>query len=173
MEKTIRPVVWGFLINHYIMLVPFSILVLVVGIALYFSGVEMLEPAGIFAILILAVSFAFAGAHAVLHCKVTSIQFDGNKLIYETGIIHHKRKKAAIHMITDSSVSRKLIEQVFGLATMRINTSGTATYEIVCDSLVRKDADEMHNHLYDVLNMISKRHQAEPGQGREKEKKEI
>jgi len=172
MEKTIRPVVWGFLINHYIMLLPFSLLVLVVGIALYFSGVEWLEPAGIFAIFILIMTVAFAGAHAVLHCRVTSIRFDGHKLIYETGIVHHKKKKAAIHMITDSSVTRSLTEQIFNLATLKVNTSGTATYEIVCDSLLRKDAEGLQKKVYDVLNMISKRHQAEPGQGREKEKKE-
>ncbi|MBN1169662.1 PH domain-containing protein [Candidatus Micrarchaeota archaeon] len=92
--------------------------------------------------------------HAHLHCKATSISFDDDKLVHETGILNNRKKKIPVNMITDSSSSRTFIEKFLGTGTLSISTSGSTGYEMVCDGLDYSELETLHQKLYSRIRIL-------------------
>lgn len=151
-----KPTIKGYFIKHYLLLIPLSIIFILIGLYIILTPIILTSILGL--ILIILALFLIAGAliHCKLHCDATSIYFDEDKLVYETGIIKHYKKKIPLHMITDSSLTRSFIEIIFGLATLNISTSGRSGYEIICDGLNYAETEKTHIFLYEKIKKNKK-----------------
>lgn len=147
----IKPTIKGYFISHYISIVLVVVIIIAIGALIY---AKLLPIDGFIGLIILALGLVlviFALIHCKLHSDATSIYFDEDKMVYETGIFSHKKKKIPVNMITDSSVTRRFIERIFNVATMNISTSGRSGYEIICDGLDFKETEEIHAKLYELI----------------------
>jgi len=149
MIAQIKPSVKGFLVSRYFWLIVFTFL-------LFFAGVLILVFAdfdGSFFLSLLLIAFSiladsFAFAHARFNRATTTLYFDEDELVYETGIVTKTKKKMPIHTITDTAITRTFLQRIFGGAALRINTGGSAAYEITMDGLNNRKLEEFHNELY-------------------------
>lgn len=159
----IKPTVKGFFIQHY----SFWGLA---AIALFLAGILsfVLVP-GFYALFSFALvgggvlAFAVPFSHSWLHCRATSISFDEDKLVYETGILDYKKKKIPINQITDSSITRSFVDKFIGSAAFNISTSGSSGYEIVCHGFNHQELESVHNQLYSRIRQASRERQDAPG----------
>lgn len=152
MSSGIRPTVRGYFIHHYLLLGVLSVLITAIGIGAVLGALDFMDSnMGVAAIVFAVVLISVALAHSKLHRNATSVYFDEDKMVYETGILSHFKKKIPIHMITDSSLKRSFIEKTFGVATLNISTSGSSGYEIVCNGLDYAETERMHDILYERI----------------------
>jgi uncharacterized membrane protein YdbT with pleckstrin-like domain len=152
--KKLTPLMFGYMIGHYFIAIVLSFVFLVVG--LYLLPVKAMGPIGFGAIgggfLILAILLLYA----FLYTKTTAITFDGDKVVFETGILSKRTKKVPVHMITDSSLNRSFLQRILGAATLNISTSGSTGYEIVCEGLRNQQARELHDEIYERINQLQR-----------------
>lgn len=151
MENIISPNTNGFFLERYFMSSIFAALLITVGIGTSLAFFQLDSFFGILLVIIGILIFILSLTHSKLHCNATKIYFDEDKLVYETGIINHKKKKIPVNMITDTSITRTLIEKIFNIATLNISTSGSSGYEITCKALNHYEAEEFHTALYDMI----------------------
>ncbi len=165
MDKIIvKPTAVGFFLKHYyILLLAFPIALVILAASL--AGVFVLE---LFVILVLfialAVMMALAIAHSKLHCNVTSVYANEEKLVHETGILHHHKKKLPMHMITDTSIKRTLFDRAIGIATLNVSTSGSSGYEVIVSCLPHSESEVFHENLYGIISKNQAKLRTEPGQ---------
>lgn len=164
METTmIKPTMKGHFVKHYLASIPFSLAFLAGGAAFlaFVPDADLVWAALLFAAGVLA--SGIPAAHSVLYCRATTVSFDGDKIVLETGILDHRKKKVPVNMVTDSSASRTFIERFFGTGTLNISTSGSTGYEIVCHGLDYRELDSMHNMLYEKIRRAGAERQSAPG----------
>lgn len=158
METTIiKPTVKGFFIKRYLAWLPVSVVSAAAGALVLASYPEVDGLAGVSLIAAGALALGATILHSWLHRGATSIYFDDDKIVHETGILDHRKKKIPMNMVTDSSATRTLIEKLFGTGTFNISTSGSSGYEIVCDGLDYSELEAMHNSLYARLRKFGTR----------------
>lgn len=144
----IRPTVKGYFVKHYIILLPLSVAAAATGVLILVSVPDVDPIAGIFLITAGALALGATILHSWLHRGATSLFFDEDKIVYETGILDHRKKKIPMNMVADSSATRTFIEKFSGTGTLNISTSGSSGYEIVCNGLNYFELEAMHNALY-------------------------
>ena len=144
MEK-IRPRFIGYFLAHYLFVVPLA----VVLAALALMNVGEME---FFFIFLAVLVLLFSIAHSKAHEMVTSIYIDDNKFVHESGILKNKKNSLPISMVTDSLITRSVLERVLGTCTLNVNTSGTSAYEVVCDALDFGEAEGVNNLLHEMIH---------------------
>ena len=144
MEK-IKPMFVGYFMTHYFFVVPLAIVL--VALALMNVG-EM----KIFFLFVTALVLLISIVHSKVHAMFTSVALDDNKVVYEGGIFQHKKNSLPISTITDSLITRTLLERALGTCTLNINTSGTAAYEVVCDALGAGEAEGFNNLIHETIH---------------------
>jgi len=149
--NVIRPTIKGYFISHYIVIAILSLLLVLAGFSIILKVIGSDSSLGFLLIAIGLVLTISALAHCKIHRDVTSVYFNEDKLVYETGIFNHHKKKIPVHMITDSSLNRSFIGKMFNIATLNISTSGRSGYEISCDGLDYLETERMHDLLYENI----------------------
>lgn len=144
MEK-IRPRFVGYFMTHYFFVIPLAIVLL----ALAFINIDGMAPFFLFvAALVLLISLV----HSKVHEMVTCIYIEDNKFVHESGILKNKKNNLPISMVTDSLITRNIMERVLGVCTLNVNTSGTGAYEVICDALDFGEADKINNLLHEMIH---------------------
>jgi len=144
MEK-IRPRFIGYFLAHYLFVVPLA----VVLAALALMNVGEME---FFFIFLAVLVLLFSIAHSKAHEMVTSVALEDNKIVHECGIFQHKKNSLPISTITDSAITRSVLERMLGTCTLQVNTSGLSGYEVVCDALDVEEAEKMNNLLHEMIH---------------------
>ncbi|MFH1520983.1 MAG: PH domain-containing protein [Candidatus Micrarchaeota archaeon] len=154
--KKIKPTTLRYMIGHYLFAIPLSIIFILTG-AYFFSIKFMGNEFGLGVIVAGIIITLIPLIHSVVYSRTTSIGFDDEKIVFESGILSHRTKKAPVHMITDSSLNRSLVQRITDAATLNISTSGSSGYEIVCEGLMNKEAKELHEQIYERIDKIQKK----------------
>jgi uncharacterized membrane protein YdbT with pleckstrin-like domain len=145
----IRPSFHGFFLKHYY-------LTTIIAIVSFGVGAMMMQDPMMGTVSLGAIGFGAALivwglVHAYANQRTTLLYINNEEVIYETGIMEHSKRVAPIHMITDSHVHRSFMERIMGIAGMRINTSGTAEFEIDIDDFNYKDINALHDRIYRLI----------------------
>lgn len=144
MER-IRPKLTGYFLTHYFFVMPLAIVL--VALALMNVG-----ELGLFFIFLAVLVLLFSIVHSKAHEMVTSVALEDNKIVHESGIFQHKKNSLPISTITDSAITRSLLERMVGTCTMHVNTSGLSGYEVVCDALDANEAEKMNSLLHEMIH---------------------
>lgn len=153
--KKIKPTILGYMMGHYLLAIPLSIIFVLAGVYLFL--INFMGQIGMGVIIAGIMIIIVPLIYSILYSRTTSIGFDDEKIIFETGILSRRTKKAPVHMITDSSLNRSLLQRIVGAATLNVSTSGSSGYEIICEGLRHNEAKELHEQLYEKINQIHKK----------------
>lgn len=153
--KRIKPTAFGYMLGHYLMVIPLSAVFVLVGA--YLFSIKFMGQVGLGVIAAGIIITLIPLIHSVLYSRTSSIGFDDEKIVFETGILSRRTKKAPVHMVTDSSLNRTLLQRITGTATLNISTSGSSGYEIICEGLRNKEAKELHEQIYEKINKMQKK----------------
>ena len=145
----IRPSVLGFYVKHYYTTTIIALIAVIGGIyALVLANSFEFALVG-FAIGVFLIILGVV--HAIMNKKTTVLFISKEEIVYEHGIIEHHKRVAPVHMITDSFVHRSLLDKILKTADLRINTSGTSTYEIDIEDYDHKDIEMIHKMIYNLI----------------------
>lgn len=163
-KMTLKPTAIGFFLKHYYVLLlalPAVLLLFIISLA----GIFTLESWMMVILLIaLAVLASVALAHSKIHQSVTSVYANEEKFVHETGILHHKKMKIPMHMITDTSIKRTLYDRIIGTATLEVSTSGSAGIEVTVSCLPHSETEVFHENLYAIISKNQAKLRTEPSQ---------
>jgi len=79
--------------------------------------------------------------------RFTSLEIGDDGLLYKKGILSTKTVLVQYTMITDTRFAQSLIERVFGVGTIEIDTAADDSVSILMNSVRRADADEVMKNL--------------------------
>jgi len=79
--------------------------------------------------------------------RFTSLEIGDDGLLYKKGILSTKTVLVQYTMITDTRFAQSLIERVFGVGTIEIDTAADDSVSILMHSVRRADADEVMKNL--------------------------
>lgn len=113
---------------------------------------------GFFFLFVAALVLLFSLVHSKLHEMVTSVALEDNKVVHESGIFKHRKNSLQMSMVTDSLVTRSVLDRMLGTCTLHVNTSGTSAYEVVCDALDVKEAEKMNELLHELIHGHAAKH---------------
>lgn len=149
----IRPSIRGFYAKNYLFATVLSIILVFAGAYMILLTREIMVSA----LLILAgIGIVAIGiAHSIVNSKTTYLELDDKQIVYDSGIFSHHRITAPISMVTDSTIKRTFFERIVGIADLHVNTSGTATVEILANDFDHEEVFEIHEKLN---KMIHSRH---------------
>lgn len=142
-----------FFLRAYWSIAIFTIILFIAGFAIASGGFQV---DGSFALPLWAFGFiacAIALAHTFLHCNGTCIYFSGEEVVYETGILQKQTIRVTLHMITDTKLTRDLLDNLLGTAVIQINTSGSTGYEIEA-RFGSSQLEKFHNDLYGMIRKL-------------------
>ena len=83
-----------------------------------------------------------------------SLEIGDSDLIYKKGILSMKTTLIPYNKITDTRFNQTLVERIFGLGTLEVDTAGSDQIAIIVKGFHHLDADE-------VLRHVRKRHSQE------------
>ncbi|MFA5108664.1 MAG: PH domain-containing protein [Candidatus Micrarchaeia archaeon] len=147
----IHPSTFGFYARNYWTATLLSIVLFAAGIFMAFQGqIEIAAALIVVAIIIVVVGIG----HSVIHHKHTSLSLTESEVVYETGMLNHRKIRAPIQMITDSQIKRTFVEKLVGISDLYINTSGGAHDEIVANDFESKEVEAMHDEIYRLIRQM-------------------
>jgi len=146
----IHPSIHGFYFKNYLY---FTILSVVLFIAALYIELRTGEYGVSLLITAIAVFLIAIGVfHSVVNSKTTYLEITENELIYDSGILSHKRVSAPISRITDIKMQRTFFERITKIADLLVNTSGTASVEINAECFEYEDVSKIHAEITDAIN---------------------
>lgn len=92
---------------------------------------------------IVAASALISGFIAWLRWRRFTYAVGDDALVIESGILGRNRRTIPMTRIQDVDIERKLLQRLFGLATVRLETGGAGKDEAVLDSVSRAEAERL------------------------------
>jgi uncharacterized membrane protein YdbT with pleckstrin-like domain len=147
MEKTSStPNLLFFYFDHFLYLIFILLVFLLISIFLFYSSsINLILFLG--SIILILIIFLASLVYSYLFCKNTVLSLDNNFLVYETGIIKHEITSVPINNVTDFSFKQGVIQKIFNVATLSINTSGGQGFEIIASNFDFPSLAKIHSHL--------------------------
>ncbi|MEM4137221.1 MAG: PH domain-containing protein [Candidatus Anstonellaceae archaeon] len=121
-----------FLFSFFNILLIMLLLISISFILVYLSIIDF-QILVFFSILFL-ISLIAAFSYSYLYYTNTSLIIKNEKLIYETGILHHHINTVPLKSVTDYSLKRGFIQRFFKVGTLSINTAGGFGFEIIAEN---------------------------------------
>jgi uncharacterized membrane protein YdbT with pleckstrin-like domain len=90
----------------------------------------------------------FSALYSALHVRTTSVSLEGELIVHRTGIIASYKRSIPAGMVTDISVNASAADKLMGVSNLRINTSGSAEYEIIAEGFPAGQVEKMHDGIY-------------------------
>ncbi len=148
---TIHPGPFGFYVRSYWGTTLLSILLFAGAYAAYSAG--GLGPWAPAALALAGVLLLLLGwGHAIFHSRTTTLSLEGMEVTYQTGVLNRTITTVAVGQITDSSITRDLLDNLLGSATFKINTSGSTDYEVNEGGFSFQQASAMRDQIYALID---------------------
>lgn len=157
----LRPSIHGFYAKNYLFATLLSIIMFFAGVYMIIFSPEIMISIGL---LLLSVFLIVVGVvHSVVNSKTSMIYIENDEqLVYETGILSHHKKVAAVSRITDTAIKRSFFERIIGVADLQINTAGTADVEIMANDFNYTEINELHDRLNRLIHRVPVNRATEP-----------
>jgi len=107
-----------------------------IGIAIFLGGLLL-------NVIVLAATLGYSK----IYCHNTLLSLKNDIIVYESGIISHNIITVPVKNVTDFTINRTLLERIFNVANIKINTAGGMGYEVVGDGFDYTGLVRINNYL--------------------------
>jgi membrane protein YdbS with pleckstrin-like domain len=145
--ETLKPKLYGHLVRHYLRIVPLAIVFIALGAYILVGGLKFDTLVGWAALSAGILIIVFGLVRSGLYSVGATLYTNDGMIVYKTGILSVHENKIPIEKVTDSALNRSVMERIFGLTTLSINTSGGIAYEVMCEGLDYNDANQFQTKI--------------------------
>lgn len=152
MTTVLHPSLPAFYLKHYGISTLVGLAFLGVMGIIYVNGPYEVMSLGYILGAVGALILLAGAAHTAMHKGSVRLLYDAEQITYERGILHKSKTSVPLSRITDTAIGRTFLDTVMGIGTLKINTGGSATYEIEAQDFPYDDIDTLNRDLIKHLH---------------------